>query len=356
MARKALLCGVNAYPDQPLRGCVNDARNLQGVLLEHYGFPAEQVQLLLDQDCVRSRLLEGWRWLTDGATAGDVLVFHFSGHGSYVPDQDGEEEDLRDEITCLQDFDFDDPQTYVTDDEWFQLTQTVDPEVHLLIVKDTCHSGGSSRFIGVRQASGVEKIILANTHELGRYQAGDVIAEEAVSNARFIVPPQLPAEAWQQGGSSRRKATRSAVVHTSLMACGEAQTAADAWINGNYEGAFTNSLCTALRQGAAAGSEQLIQEVAAAMLQGRYAQIPQHEGRSFDLSLLAGSSPVDRPVTSLARPASGAMDHAESDPAAIRLSDGESTGNVALSVPSPQQMVYEAHMRFLETMRALHGA
>ncbi|MFM8524600.1 MAG: caspase domain-containing protein [Cyanobacteriota bacterium] len=354
MVRRALLCGVNAYVDQPLRGCINDVHQIQAVLLENFGFPADQIQVLLDEDCVRSRLLDRWRWLTEGATAGDVLVFHFSGHGSYVPDQDGEETDLRDEITCLQDFDFDDPQTYITDDEWFQLGQAVDSGVHLLIIKDTCHSGGSSRFIGVRQDSGVEKIILANTRELGRYQAGDVIAEESVSNARFIVPPQLPAEAWQQGGAARGKTARSTLVSTSLMACGEAQTAADACINGSYHGAFTHSLCTALRQASVADSEGLIREVAA-LLHGRYDQIPQHEGRPFTLSLLAGSAPVDRPVTSLMRPVSASIDQAGKNPSDIRPSDDNATDVSVRPLVSPQQMVFEAHLRFLETMRALHG-
>lgn len=206
MARKALLCGINAYADQPLRGCVNDVLNVQRVLLDRFGFSSADVQLLLDQACLKSRLLEGWRWLTSGAQAGDVLVFHISGHGSYIPDPQGEEADLRDEITCLANFDFNDPDSYVSDDEWYQLTQAVDPNVHLLVVKDTCHSGGSSRFIGVRQASGIEKIILARSSELNRHQASEVIAEEALSNARFIVPPSclpkpgstaVPVAAWR---------------------------------------------------------------------------------------------------------------------------------------------------------------
>ena len=332
MTRKALLCGINAYSSQPLRGCVNDVRNLQHLLLNHYGFAAADVQILIDQDCLKSRILEGWQWLTRGAQPGDVLVFHISGHGSYIPDLQGEEEDLRDEITCLQNFDFDDPDSYVSDDEWYQLTQAVDPGVHLLMVKDTCHSGGSSRFIGVRQVNGVDKIILARTRDLGHYQAGAVIAEEAISNVRFIVPPQLPAEVWQHAGPSRHASRRSSLLHTHLMACGEAQTAADAYIDGDFNGAFTHALCSALRQGAATSSDALIREVALRLRNG-YDQVPQHEGRPLALALLAGSPVPSVPESSLQ----------------LALSAAE-------AVPlSPQQMVYDAHLRFLDTMRALGG-
>lgn len=329
MAHKALLCGINAYSSQPLRGCINDVHNLQRVLLDDYSFSPDDVQLLLDQACLKSRILEGWEWLTSGAQPGDVLVFHISGHGSFIFDPQGEEEDSRDEITCLQNFDFNDPGSYISDDEWYDLTQSVAPEVHLLMVKDTCHSGGSSRFIGVRQASGVDKIILAHTGDLSRYQAGAVIAEEALSNARFIVPPQLPAEAWQHTGPSRHASRRSSLLHTHLMACGEAQTAADAYIDGDFNGAFTHALCAVLRQGNAASSDALIQSVALRLRDG-YSQVPQHEGRPLALSLLAR---IPAPNVLL--------------PAPLPVKD---------AVPlSPQQMVYEGHLRFLDTMRELEG-
>lgn len=355
MARKALLCGINAYIDQPLNGCVNDALNLQKLLQDHCGFAQDQIQLLLDHDCIRSKLLQGWSWLTEGARPGDVLVFSFSGHGSYIPDQDGDESDLRDEITCLQNFDFSDPDSYLSDDEWFILTQAVPEGVHLLILKDTCHSGGSSRFIGVRRANGQDKIILANTHQLSAFGAADVIPETAVSNSRFIVPPQLPAEAWQRSGTPIRQQRGPLLMHTSLMACSEAQTAADDFIEGSSQGAFTHSVCTVLRQGSAASSDQLIAQVAT-LMSGRYSQIPQHEGPVFDLSLLVDSDTV-RPVTVMVPSLPGPYRPGAIAPQPPRqASAGTSSITEASPQPSPQQMVYEAHLRFLETMRALNGS
>lgn len=353
MARKALLCGINEYKDQPLNGCVNDALNLQKLFHEHCGFDRDQIRLLLDRDCIRSALYQGWHWLTDGARAGDVLVFHFSGHGTYIPDQDGDESDLRDEITCLQNFDFNDPDSYLSDDEWFALTQAVPEGVHLLILKDTCHSGGSSRFIGVRQADGRDRIILANTHQLSAFGAADVIPETAVSNSRFIVPPQLPAEAWQRSGTTIRQERRSLLMHTSLMACSEAQTAADDVIDGTSQGAFTHSICKVLMQGSAATSDQLIAQVST-LMSGRYSQIPQHEGPPFDLSLLYASD-APRPVSVMV-PAEPVVIRPVGDgPQPPRQAHQGSAGAVAIAELTPQQMVYEAHLRFLETMRALNN-
>ena len=47
---------------------------------------------------------------------GDVLYLHYSGHGSNVPDKNGDEADHRDEILCPSDLDWKDPLT----DDWLR--------------------------------------------------------------------------------------------------------------------------------------------------------------------------------------------------------------------------------------------
>ncbi|HET7402221.1 MAG TPA: caspase family protein, partial [Usitatibacter sp.] len=34
MANRALLVGINAYPGQPLNGCVNDVKDMAGLLVD----------------------------------------------------------------------------------------------------------------------------------------------------------------------------------------------------------------------------------------------------------------------------------------------------------------------------------
>ncbi len=101
MVRKALLCGINAYPKQPLRGCVNDVQSLRDLLVRQFDFRPEDIHLLRDAEGVKSRVRKEWQWLTAGAAPGDTLVFHFSGHGSNVRDQNGDENDGRDECGVM---------------------------------------------------------------------------------------------------------------------------------------------------------------------------------------------------------------------------------------------------------------
>jgi hypothetical protein len=328
MTRKALLCGINSYANAPLKGCVNDAHNVRDLLVNNFGFRPEEIRLLEDEQVVKAELLRQWEWLTSGATPGDVLVFHFSGHGSYVPDESGEELDLRDEITCLQDMDFNDPATYLTDDEWYELARGVDPAVQLIILKDTCHSGGSARFIGVRSADGQERVVLANNPaELKGRRSSDPPPESSLSNTRFLVPPHAPARAWRGEVGSTHPTRLAEVPQTSLMACKEDQTAADAPIDGDFHGAFTYHLCQVLRANGDLGSTEAIESVAQ-QLQGRFEQVPQHEGRDVAAPIFgeAGDFPIP--------------------------ADSSPTGDGSLTA---QEMVYRAHMKFLDTMAALEG-
>ncbi|KAE9446983.1 hypothetical protein C3L33_21141, partial [Rhododendron williamsianum] len=45
-----------------------------------------------------------FRWLMEGCQSGDSLVFFYSGHGSQVPDFDGDEADGFDESLCPVDY------------------------------------------------------------------------------------------------------------------------------------------------------------------------------------------------------------------------------------------------------------
>jgi hypothetical protein len=50
----------------------------------------------------KSNILLAMRWLVYGCSSGDSLVFHFSGHGAQVKDQDGDELDKEDEAVTAQ--------------------------------------------------------------------------------------------------------------------------------------------------------------------------------------------------------------------------------------------------------------
>jgi hypothetical protein len=80
--RKALVVGINDYPGEPLRGCVNDANAIASVLETHAdGGPNFSVKLVTSPgDAVTRAELRG---LIEKLFAGDcdVCLFYFSGHG-----------------------------------------------------------------------------------------------------------------------------------------------------------------------------------------------------------------------------------------------------------------------------------
>jgi hypothetical protein len=75
--------------------------------------------------------------------SGDFFVFNYSGHGANVPDLDGDEKDGQDEALCLVTpegkLDF---EKFMTDDDFARIvTESVDPDVKILVMCDCCHSG-----------------------------------------------------------------------------------------------------------------------------------------------------------------------------------------------------------------------
>jgi hypothetical protein len=80
--RKALVVGINDYPNAPLKGCVNDAIAMAGILETHGdGGPNFGVKALTSpsEAITRARLRAEIVALFAGDP--DVAVFYFSGHG-----------------------------------------------------------------------------------------------------------------------------------------------------------------------------------------------------------------------------------------------------------------------------------
>jgi hypothetical protein len=93
--RRALCIGINNYPGthMDLSGCVNDANDWAAELAGR-GFA---VSKLIDSQATKAAMVNGIQSLIGGAVSGDVLVITYSGHGTYVPDTNGDEIDGLDE-------------------------------------------------------------------------------------------------------------------------------------------------------------------------------------------------------------------------------------------------------------------
>jgi hypothetical protein len=96
----ALLVGINAYPEgiSTLRGCLTDVRMQYELLVHRFGFnPADIVivgdaapdlpaERIMGPPTRENILLAFEEHLVNQAKSGDVVVFHYSGHGSRILD------------------------------------------------------------------------------------------------------------------------------------------------------------------------------------------------------------------------------------------------------------------------------
>jgi hypothetical protein len=83
----ALLVGINKYPSQPLAGCLNDVELQYHLLVHRFGFNPKDVYILPDEKASRQGILEAFEeHLIKQAKPGDVVVYHYSGHGSLIFD------------------------------------------------------------------------------------------------------------------------------------------------------------------------------------------------------------------------------------------------------------------------------
>ncbi len=80
--RKALIVGINDYPDSPLYGCIEDAIKMETMLEKHAdGSPNFSIKLFTDgnENIEKSVIREAIEKLFDGPS--DAALFYFSGHG-----------------------------------------------------------------------------------------------------------------------------------------------------------------------------------------------------------------------------------------------------------------------------------
>lgn len=89
----ALLVGINAYAQHPLKGCLQDLQLQKQLLVHRFGFAPEDVVLLTDGAATRDNLEEKFeKFLHLEAGKEDLVLFHFSGYGRRLFDVSAPEE------------------------------------------------------------------------------------------------------------------------------------------------------------------------------------------------------------------------------------------------------------------------
>jgi hypothetical protein len=261
MNNKALLVGINAYPNpnNNLRGCINDIVDMEYfITTKNKVYAKENIKTLTDSRATKKGILDHLNWLLMGASAGDQILFHYSGHGAQMPCKGfAFEKDGLDEIICPYDFsDADATKTAISDKEFAKIFAGIPKGVHFVWISDSCHSEDLSR-----------KQVIA-----------DSLTFDAPNDRRFRRFNHAP----QQNTITPAASLGAAPIplHGALLSgCASHQLSADAYINNRFNGAFTHYLIKNLSQyGQDASMQDIVKYVNIDLMENYYDQNPQSEG------------------------------------------------------------------------------
>jgi metacaspase-1 len=221
-AIRAVLVGIDHYerPDIPtLRGCVNDVALVRGLLKEYFAVPNERIRVVVNQRATKANILHRLQDMIQRSQPGEVLVFYYSGHGSQIRDRDGDElADSLDEIICPYDMDWD-RRTYIVDDEFDRIFETLPGDVLLEAFFDCCFWGAGPRGLGPA-------------------------APALRRDVRYLPPPfdiAARAEGEEDSLAIHRLRDSGTLIdrHVAWGASREGQEAAEDYIDGQANGVFT---------------------------------------------------------------------------------------------------------------------
>lgn len=268
MSKRALVVGINQFnrADWLLRGCVNDAQAMSQILRDYYGFQSGEIYTIFDKDATGQNIRDGLAWLlSDYDNDGnDVRLFHIASHGTQVAANAGDDDsegDKLDEVIVPSDHDWNNP---FTDDQLRRLFVPVPDNVNFTFIADCCHSGSinkdllpaemdvrprrvdppeemQTRIRAINDARLAEETQWVES-EYERELAGLSFGERRVKERglKELLKNIFFAEKKKKMVGTER--------HVLLAACEDAQTAADAFIEGSYRGAFTWSLGKAIAE------------------------------------------------------------------------------------------------------------
>lgn len=136
--------------DGALSACVADAEAMSA-LAQAKGFKVSAV--LKDADGTRANVIGHIADAAKSLKSGDIFLYTYSGHGSFVPDLNGDEKsndpnDRHDETWCLFDGMF-------IDDEAYELWTMFKEGVRILVLLDCCHSGSAIKALPFGLPGGV---------------------------------------------------------------------------------------------------------------------------------------------------------------------------------------------------------
>lgn len=140
---RAFLFGLNyeSHPSIALQGCINDVKNMAAFLQKELKMPCEVITDDVNKkDTTCAGMMNKLYYIaaTSWRENLDFVWIHYSGHGSYSVDRNGDEKDGRDECLVPIDVNF---AGMIPDDCIKNVFSNMNPKTRVVFVCDSCHSG-----------------------------------------------------------------------------------------------------------------------------------------------------------------------------------------------------------------------
>lgn len=147
-ADKALIIGVGKYnlPSANLKGIDLDVKMAADMAL-YMGISPENIHVVMDEGATLANVKDEMGWLAKDVGSKDRVFFYFSGHGTQVPDKNGDEADGLDEAMVLHDIDGKSYNGLYIDDDFGGALKKI-PSQNIVVMVDACHSGTGTKSWG----------------------------------------------------------------------------------------------------------------------------------------------------------------------------------------------------------------
>jgi len=291
--KKALFIGINYFGTQAeLKGCINDVKNVSALVCQRFGF--NNCTYLTDDQQDPSKkptydnIINGMKWLVEGAKPGDSLFFHYSGHGGTAKDSESDEIDGFDETILPLDYS---SKGQIVDDVIYEnLVKPLPQGCRLTAVFDSCHSGTVMDLPYTYQCDGkvevIENDVRKEIFKKAISVVGSLITGDTGAIAKALMSifdgslTSTSSNTNQQAVIEKRKHDADVI---QFSGCRDNQTSADASINNVATGAMSYAFITVLNQNQNISYSQLLTQIRKIMTEKRFSQIPQ----------LSSSHPMD---------------------------------------------------------------
>ncbi|ORX46395.1 hypothetical protein BCR36DRAFT_585213 [Piromyces finnis] len=283
--KKALYIGINYIGGKsPLNGCINDVKNISQLVAKKFGI-TQAIILTDDQSDERKKptyqnIINGMKWLTKDAKAGDSLFFHYSGHGGTAKDKDNDEVDGFDE-TIL-------PCDYLTngqildDDIYENLVAPLPRGCRLTAIFDSCHSGTVMDLPYTYQCQGKVEVIENDVRKEIFKKTSNVIdsinsgnKDRIADSLKSIFDGSLRKAASNGVDPEVLKQRQNLADVIQFSGCRDNQTSADAKIGNVATGAMSLAIITLLNEEKEYTYTEMLANIKQIMAEKKFTQIPQ---------------------------------------------------------------------------------